>query len=233
MNEALWLGFAVLDLFMVVIIFRLFGKTGLFALIVFNLLLCNIQVMKTVELFGMTTTLGNVLYASVFLSTDLLSEYFGKETAKRGVLIGFLTLAMATVYMQIALLFTPAEGDFAHPHLQAVFGFMPRVALGSMAAYLVSQMHDVWAFHLIREKTGERMLWLRNNVSTLVSQGLDSLIFCVIAFYGLFETTVFLQILATTYIMKAFVSVLDTPFIYLAKRLVPAQPDDPEMTSAH
>lgn len=233
MNEALWLGFAILDLTMVVIIFRLFGRAGLFALIVFNLLLCNIQVMKTIELFGLTTTLGNVLYASVFLSTDLLSEFHGKQAAKRGVLLGFLALVMATAYMQIALLFSPAESDFAHPHLKAIFDFMPRVALGSMAAYLVSQLHDVWAFHLIREKTGGRLLWLRNNASTLSSQALDSLIFCFIAFYGVFETGVFMQILLTTYIMKVIVAVLDTPFIYLAKRLMPRETKLEEASSVN
>ncbi len=221
MNELLWLGFALLDLSMVVVLFRLFGRSGLYALIVFNLLLCNIQVMKTVEIFGLTTTLGNVLYASVFLATDLLSEFFGKEEAKRGVLLGFMALVMATVYMQIALLFVPAPGDFAQPHMQAIFGFWPRIALASMAAYLVSQMHDVWAFHAIKDRTGQGKLWLRNNLSTLVSQLLDSLIFCAVAFIGLFETRVWLEIFVTTYAMKVVIALLDTPFIYLARRLRP------------
>jgi uncharacterized integral membrane protein (TIGR00697 family) len=224
MNELLWLGFALLDLTMVVVLFRLFGRPGLFALIVFNLLLCNIQVLKTVEIFGLTTTLGNVLYASVFLATDMLSEFYGKEEARRGVLLGFTALVMATVYMQIALLFEPAPGDFAQEHMLAIFGFWPRVALASMAAYLVSQLHDVWAYHAIRDRTGERFLWLRNNASTLVSQLLDSLIFCAVAFWGVFEPAVWVEILATTYIMKVIVAVLDTPFIYLARRLRPDAP---------
>jgi hypothetical protein len=221
MNETLWLTFAILDLAVVVAVFRCFGRAGLFAMIAVSLVLCNIQVIKTVELFGVTTTLGNVIYASVFLSTDMLSEFYGKEEARRGVLLGFAALVAAAVYMQIALLFSPAESDFAQPHLQAIFGFMPRVALGSMSAYLVSQLHDVWAFHLIREKTGGRKLWLRNNLSTLASQALDSLVFCLIAFLGVFETGVFLQILASTYLIKVVMAVLDTPFIYLAKRLAP------------
>jgi uncharacterized integral membrane protein (TIGR00697 family) len=125
--------------------------------------------------------------------------------------------------MQIALLFVPAANDFANPHLKAIFDFMPRVALGSMAAYLLSQLHDVWVFHLIREKTRGRMLWLRNNASTLSSQALDTIIFCSVAFLGVFETGVFLQILATTYIMKVIVAALDTPFIYLAKKIIPAE----------
>ena len=221
MNETLWILFALVDLCMVLVVYRLFGRVGLFGLMVFNLLLCNIQVLKTVELFGLTTTLGNVLYASVFLATDLLSEFYGKKEARKGVLLGFVALVMMVAYMQVALLFTPAADDFAQPHLQALFGFMPRIALASMVAYLVSQMHDVWAFHAIRARTGGRMLWLRNNASTMVSQFLDSAIFCVIAFWGLFPVNVFWEILASTYIIKVAVAALDTPFIYLARRLFP------------
>ena len=229
MNELLWLGFALLDLSLVLVIYRLFGKMGLFSLIVFNLLLCNIQVLKTVELFGMTTTLGNILYASVFLSTDLLSEFYGKKEAKKAVLLGFATLLMSVIYMQFALHFTPTPDDFAQPHLEALFSFLPRIALASLTAYLVSQMHDVWAFHKIKEKTGGKYLWLRNNGSTLVSQMLDSVIFCVIAFYGVFPMDIFIEIIITTYVMKVIVSVLDTPFIYLAKRLF--HPDGKEVTA--
>ena len=219
MNETLWILFALVDLTMVLVVYRIFGKVGLYGLMVFNLLLCNIQVLKTVELFGLTTTLGNVLYASVFLATDLLSEFYGKAEARKGVLLGFVALVMMVVYMQIALLFQPAADDFAQPHLTALFGFMPRIALASMAAYLVSQLHDVWAFHAIKERTGARLLWLRNNASTMVSQLLDSVIFCFIAFWGMFPTNVFLEILFSTYIIKVVVAGLDTPFIYLAKRI--------------
>ena len=219
MNETLWILFALVDLCMVLVVYRLFGRVGLFGLMVFNLLLCNIQVLKTVQLFGLTTTLGNVLYASVFLATDLLSEFYGKKEARKGVLLGFVTLVMMVAYMQVALLFQPAADDFAQPHLEVLFGFMPRVALASMAAYLVSQLHDVWAFHAIRARTGEKHLWLRNNASTMVSQLLDSSIFCVIAFWGVFPMNVFLEILLSTYVIKVVVAALDTPFIYLAKRV--------------
>ncbi|MGL1860969.1 MAG: queuosine precursor transporter [Pseudodesulfovibrio sp.] len=219
MNEMLWIIFALVDLCMVLVVYRLFGRVGLFGLLVFNLLLCNIQVLKTVELFGLTTTLGNVLYASVFLATDLLSEFYGKKEAQKGVFLGFVALGMMVVYMQIALYFQPAADDFAQPHLAALFGFMPRIALASMVAYLISQLHDVWAFHAIKERTGGRLLWLRNNASTMVSQLLDSVIFCTIAFYGMFPMNVFWEIMLSTYIIKVAVAVLDTPFIYLAKRM--------------
>ena len=222
-NELLWIIFAFTDLSLALCIFRFFGGVGLYGLIVFNLLLCNIQVLKTVELFGMTTTLGNVLYASVFFATDLLGERYGKDKAKKGVYLGFVTLVLATLYMQIALLFTPAASDFANPHLEVIFGFLPRLAVASMIAYLVSQLHDVWSFHFWKQKTGGRHLWLRNNASTLVSQLLDSLIFCSIAFIGVFPMDVWWDILITTYIMKAIVAFLDTPFIYLARIIAPKE----------
>ncbi|NDV24228.1 queuosine precursor transporter [Desulfovibrio sp. JC022] len=219
MNELLWLGFAVMDLSLVLVIYRFFGKIGLFGLIVFNLILCNIQVLKTIELFGMTTTLGNILYASVFLSTDMLSEFYGKKEAKKAVYLGFVVLVMAVVYMQLALMFTPAADDFAQPHLEAIFGFLPRIALGSMAAYIVSQLNDVYIFHLLKEKMGQRHLWLRNNASTLLSQFLDSSVFCFVALWGLFPFEVWVEILFTTYLFKVIVAVMDTPFLYLARRM--------------
>ena len=219
MNELLWIAFALVDLSLTLVVYRIFGKSGLFGLIVFNLLLCNIQVLKTIELFGLTTTLGNILYAGVFLATDMLSEFYGKEDAKKGVFLGFVVLLMATLYMQFALHFAPAADDFAQPHLKIIFGFLPRLALASSAAYLCSQLHDVWAFHFWKQKTQGHALWLRNNLSTLGSQLIDSTIFCVIAFYGEFPTDVLLEILATTFLFKAIVGIADTPFIYLARRV--------------
>ena len=221
MNELLWIGFAVFDLFMALALFRLFGRTGLYALVVFNLIICNIQVLKTIELFGLTTTLGNILYASVFLATDLLNEHYGPREARRAVFLGFATLILATLYMQAAILFTPAADDFAQPHLEAIFGFLPRIAGASLLAYVVSQLHDVWAFAAWRKATQGKHLWLRNNASTLVSQLLDTMVFCLVAFAGVFPWPVFWEICLTTYLFKSVVAVMDTPFMYLARRMAP------------
>lgn len=224
MNELLWLGFALLDMILVVVILRFFGRAGLFALVVFNLILCNIQVLKLVSLFGLNTTLGNVLYASVFLSANLLVEFYGKEEARKAIALGFCALLMATVYMQISLLFTPAPDDFAQPHLEAIFGFLPRLALASLAAYVVSQVVNVHLFAWLKGKTGGRALWLRNLSSSLSAQALDSLVFVAIAFMGVFTMDVLLQIFITTFIVKALVILLGTPFFYLARRILRYSP---------
>jgi uncharacterized integral membrane protein (TIGR00697 family) len=131
--------------------------------------------------------------------------------------IGFFSLLTMTGLMNLALRFAPSEADFAQQSLATIFGFMPRIAAGSLIAYLVSQVHDVYAFHFWKQrKPGVRFLWLRNNASTMVSQLLDTAIFTTIAFWGVFESTVFWQIFWSTYLLKWVVAALDTPFVYIA-----------------
>lgn len=216
-NEIIWLLFALFDLTVTVLIYRYFGKIGLYALVPFNLILCNIQVLKLVTLLGFNTTLGNILYTSVFLTTNMLGEFHGKKAARTSVIIGFVMLVLATLYMQVALLYKPAPDDFIQPHLEAIFDFMPRLALASLAAYACSQSFDVWAYQLIKKKTGGRLLWLRGGAATLMGQLLDSTVFVLVAFWGVFGSAVLGEILFTTFIFKAIVTCLDTPFMYVAR----------------
>jgi len=221
-NNLLWIGFVLITLGITIVVYRFFGKFGLYAVIVALVITANIQVLKTVQLFGLVATLGNVPYAGIFFATDILSEVYGKQAARRGVWLGFIGMVLMTLCMQLALKFIPDVSDFAQESLVTIFGLMPRIAAGSMVAYLASQHHDVWAFLFWKNKTKGRFLWLRNNASTMVSQAIDSAIFCSIALWGLFDTSTWLQILVTTYFLKWIVAVIDTPFIYLAKRLSPA-----------
>ncbi len=218
-NNLLWLVFALVTLSLSVVVVRLFGRTGLYMLVVAAVIVANIQVTKTVVLFGLTATLGNVLYGTVFLSTDVLSELYGRKEARRCVWLGFVAMSLSVVWMQFAIWFVPGSHDFAHDSLATIFGIMPRIAAGSLVAYLVSQHHDIAAFHFWRKKTGGRYLWLRNCASTMVSQAIDSVLFCFIALWGIFEPTTWLQILATTYLLKWLMAFLDTPFMYLAIRM--------------
>ncbi len=218
-NELLWLGFVLIDFIVALFIFRGFGKIGLFGMIVMNIILCNIQVMKSINLFGFVTTAGNVLYASIFFCTDVLSEIYGKKAARQGVVLGFVFLTLATLYMQITLRFIPSSNDFIQPHMERIFLFLPRITTASLVAFLVSQLHDVWAFHFWKRLTKERYLWVRNLMSTIVSQLIDTVIFVTIAFYGIFSITAFIQIAITTYLIKVIVALLDTPFIYLARTI--------------
>jgi len=167
----------------------------------------------------MVVTLGNVLYGSIFLATDLLSELYGKAEAKKGVWLGFYAMIFFLIMMQISLLFTPDPSDFSQPHLKALFTPMFRIVAGSLVAYLISQFHDVWAFLFWKKVTNGKHLWIRNNLSTLTSQLIDSVLFCSIAFLGIWPMNVWFQVLITTYIMKLFVAIIDTPFLYLGRMI--------------
>lgn len=218
-NELLWLLFLIFDLCAVLVAFKLWGKTGLYAMIAVSVIICNIQVIVLVKLFGMVATLGNIVYASIFLSTDILSECYGRKEARKGIWIGFFLLFWASIAMQFAINFLPDAADAMMPHLKSIFTLMPRVSLASLVAYLISQHHDVWAFHFWKAKTGGRYLWLRNNLSTVVSQLIDSVVFTLGAFWGVFDYSELIQIIITTYIFKIIVAVLDTPFLYFARRI--------------
>jgi len=217
LNEILWFLFMLIDFSIAIAMFKMFKKEGLYALIVISIIVCNIQVTKTVRIFGLTATLGNILYGSIFFATDLLGEIYGKSEAKKGVFIGFAALIAMTIYMQLAILFKPDTSDFASEHLKIIFGMMPRISIASLSAYLLSQLHDVWAFHFWKKKMKNKYLWLRNNFSTMVSQLIDSVVFCSIAFLGVFDFNVWWQVLLTTYLFKLIVAAVDTPFIYIGK----------------
>lgn len=203
--------------------YKFFGKSGLFAFVVFSTILANIQVCKGVELFGFQTTAGNVLYAASFLCTDILSEKYGKKVAQKAVFIGIFTNIIWILGTQLTLLSQPAEFDTVQPHLEGILGLMPRVAGASLIAYICSQFIDVTLYHLIWKKCGdsERFLWLRNNGSTMLSQAIDTVIFVTVAFIGTVTMGVFWSILLTTYFFKVIVALFDTPFAYLARKIKP------------
>ncbi len=218
-NILLWFLLMFLNFSLIVIFFKLWGKTGLYVWSGFAIIVANIQVLKTVSLFGVVATLGNIVYGTTFLVTDILSEVYGKRDSKRAVWFGFATMVSMTLIMQVSLLFVPDKSDFVQEALVTIFKIMPRITVASLVAYLVSQHHDIWAFHFWKKKTKGKFLWLRNNLSTMVSQAIDSVVFCSIAFIGVFEWGVWFQILITTYIFKWIVAIMDTPFLYWARHL--------------
>ncbi|MYL19370.1 queuosine precursor transporter [Halobacillus litoralis] len=223
-NEIIWLIFALINFILLLGVYRIFGRTGLFVWIGMATVVANIQVVKTIEIFGLQATLGNIVYGTAFLATDILNEKYGKKEAGKAVWLGFSSLLAMTIIMQGALLFTPGSNDIAQPALETLFGIVPRVAAGSLAAYLVSQYFDVWLYAGLKKKfADDKYLWIRNNGSTMISQLLDTAVFCFIAFYGVYPFEIWLEIFLTTYIIKFIVSALDTPFFYLAKKFPRAE----------
>jgi len=225
-NELIWVLFALINFVLFLVMYKVFGKMGIFFWIVMATILANIQVIKLIPLFGLEASLGNIMYGTIFLGTDVLNELYGKKDAKKAVLLGFIVMLATLAIMQISLLFTPLEYDVAQPALETLFGWSPYVVLGSLSAFIVSQTFDVYIFQWIKKKLpDDKWLFIRNNGSTIVSQFIDTLIFVPIAFVlsGYCGWDVAIGIFISTYLIKLLVAILDTPFIYLIKRVKPIE----------
>ena len=222
-NELIFIITVLVYLGSVLGLYRLFGKNGLYVFAVFATLLGNIAVCKNVDIFGFATTAGNVLYAATFLVTDILSEKYGKKDAAKAVAYSFSVMVLWLLGTQLILWFAPNENDYISESLKTVFGLVPRITAASLVGFIISQRLDVFLYHYIWSRTGsgKSKLWLRNNLSTLTSQMIDTVIFTFIAFWGVYPNGVFLSILLTTYLFKAVVALLDTPFMYLSRKITP------------
>lgn len=223
-QDLLWFVTIAVDLSFAILLYRLFGRQGLYASIVLSLLLANLQGPKLTEIFGLQTSMGVILYSSIYFATDLLSEKYGKAEATRAVMIGFTVSVIIIVMISLSLLYQPAsDPDVAvfaqsvHDATTTLFNFTPRFVFGSLLAYLISQRLDVWLFHLIKERTQGRHLWLRNNLSTLCSQALDTVIYGLVVWWGVVDLVTAMQLALAKYLFKVIIALVDTPFIYLAR----------------
>lgn len=225
-NELLWIILLLATFIGITLAYRFFGKVGLYSWMAIAIIIANIQVMKTINIFGLVTALGNIIYGTTFLVTDILNENYGKKEARKAVWIGFFMLIAFTILMQICLAFIPDTSDTLSPALQQIFSLLPRITIASLTAYIISQLHDVWAFDFWKRLFKGKHLWLRNNFSTITSQLIDNIIFTWIAFVGLFGLfgwqqvfpwEIIFQIFIVSYVMKFIIAAADTPFVYLSR----------------
>jgi len=221
MNSILFLAWSLLGLFLLLLVFRLFGRAGLVGFICTSVVLMNIFVTKSMRIFGLGATGGNVLYACIFLATDLICEYYGGREARKAVMIGFTASILSLAVSLVTLGFQPAEWDWAHEPLAAIFSPLPRIVTGSMVAYLISQNLDTFTYEFIRKRF--KPLWLRNNGSTWTSQLVDTVVFCTIALLGTMPFHAWLQVILSTYLLKVVIAALDTPYIYLSRLWKPQE----------
>ncbi len=178
------------------------------------LVVANIVAVKPVDLNGWVLPAGTIAYPFTFLVTDAISELYGRRVATRVVWFGFGLSGAMVVLVYVAQLFPSPEFWEGQNAYETILGSVPRIVLGSMTAYLVSQHIDVILFHQMRRVTNGRHLWLRNNTSTMVSQAVDTALFISIAFAGVVPASVLLNMMATQYVVKLGVAVVDTPLVY-------------------
>ena len=226
-NEILLMASIVVFYGAIVLLYRYFGRTGLVVWMGMATVLANIEVLRMVEAFGMEMTLGNVLFASTFLVTDILSEKEGREYATRVAWLGVITAIGFAVISQSWLLYEPSSSDWAGDSFKIIFSMTPRVVAASVIVFAICQHFDIWLYHKIWALTTRatsdqtRFMWLRNNAATMITQAINTVLYNFGAFWGVYSMHTLISICIGCYLIFIVTSLCDTPALYLARRMDP------------
>lgn len=217
MNNYIFLIEVLVVFGLVTFVSKVFKKEGVIAWVGIATILANVITAKNAEVFGLSTAIGTVMFASTFLATDILSENYGKEYAKKAVYIGLFSSLVLIISMKIALTYIPSAFDYADAPMRELFGFNIRISIASMIMYFIANMGDVLLFNKLKAKTGGRFLWLRNNVSTILCNCLENFGFIFLAFYGIYDIPTIINISISTSVIEMIAALIDTPFLYLSR----------------
>ena len=198
---------------------KFLGKEGVIAWVPIATILANVITAKNVNVFGLSTAIGTVMFASTFLATDILSECYSKQDAKKAVYLGLFADVVLIISTQIALHYIPSEFDYAHDAMETLFALNLRISIASAVMYVVANLTDVYIFNKLKDKMEGRNMWFRNNIATILCNCLENFGFIGIAFWGVYDLPTILTIAVSTSIVEAAVALLDTPFLYVAKFL--------------
>jgi len=175
----------------------------------------NVIASKVVMIFGFAAPAGIIVYPVTFMVTDVVSEVYGKRSSQRVVWTGFAMMLLLLGITRIAILLPSAPFYHQQSAFRQIFGASNRIIIASLIAYLASQTCDVALFHFWKKVTNSRHLWIRNNLSTMTSQLLDTILFIMVAFYGIYSFSDCLRLIGGQYLFKFVFAILDTPFVYL------------------
>ena len=180
-----------------------------------SLLIANVVSAKLVTFGGLVIPAAIGAYPLTFLMTDVIGEIWGKEQANETVKLGFICQLISLILIGLAIILPVAPFADNQAEFKGIMAQSFRVVAASLVAYYCSQTWDVWVFHKIREKgTGNK--WLRNNLSTMTSQIIDTAIFITIAFIGTVPNI--WVMIGSQYLIKCIYALLDTvPFYYLTR----------------
>ena len=181
------------------------------------LVLAGATVNKIVIIGPYTASAAVIVFSMTFLMTDMISEIWGKRYAQMAVWAGFYANLMLLIVTQITIAWPAAVfAAESAAAFESLYGTTPRLVLAGMVTYLISQHLDIYIFHAVKKITGDKRLWLRNNLSTIISQLVDTVLIAVLAFAGAFPLIPFI---IGSWLIKIAIAFIDTPFIYAGKYL--------------
>jgi uncharacterized integral membrane protein (TIGR00697 family) len=196
------------------------GRTWLYGTIIVNLILISVLGSKLIVLFGLVTNAGNGFYACVFFATHILVEHYGKEAGYKTLWLGPAFVGFFIVMLQIGHLYTGVLDMVTYGRaITVVFQFLPRVTIASLLAFFVAQYFNVTIYAYLKTITKGRMLFLRKNLTNIPAQFIDSSLFIVTAFWGVFSNDLLIKAVIASWVIKVIVGFIATPALYLTYRL--------------
>lgn len=219
MNNLLMIIGIIIVFSLLIITKKLFGKEGLICWIGIATILAEIGVTKSVNILGLSATLGNIMFASNFLATDILTECYSEKEAKKGLKQGIWFLLIFLLITQGMILFKPNELDFANDSLKTIFGIVPRISFASIIMLIIANYVDIRLYSYLKKKMNNKHLWLRNNLCTILCNGLENFFFTGIAFLGIYSINDIIVISLATTLIETIIALCDTPFLYISRKV--------------
>jgi queuosine precursor transporter len=219
------------------LLFRAFGLFGLYSFISLSVIAANLQVLKAAQFSFMAdpVALGTIVFGSTYMATNIITEHYGRKDAERAVWIGFSSMFFMSIIMLLTLGWPKLGGggdnvrfDQAHDAIATLFMPAPAIFLASFVAFIISQYNEIWVFAFLKNLTRGRMLWLRTNTASFISNFLDAVIFSFLAWYVLAPepysiSTIWYTYILGTYVFRVLLSVFNTPFVYLSYSFKPKE----------
>lgn len=242
--EAVSLILLLACLISILLLLKYFGEQGLYTYTIVAVLASNIQVLQGVQ-FAFSkepVAMGTILFSTTYLCSDMLSEHFGKDSAKRSIWYCFIAQLLMTLFMIIAIGHPPISMPELAAHSNGVeqmsvaekaiaflFTPSPRLLFASLLAFAISQFSDIAIFQLFRKLTQEKYLWFRTLGSTLISALIDTVLFSLLAWVLLAPEPVGIRTLIFTYVLgsmiaRSIVALISMPVMYTSYRFLPKRP---------
>ncbi len=184
------------------------------AIFVTCLITANITAVKLIDLFGFVLPAGIIIFPLSYITGDVLTEVYGYSRARKVIWLGFFCNFIAVVAIWIGQILPAASFWDGQEAYTRILGFTPRIRASSFLAYLVGEFTNSFVLAKLKISTRGRWLWLRTISSTLVGQGLDSLIFITLAFVGTISPSALLLAIVTQWLAKSIYEAAATPLTY-------------------
>ena len=196
---------------------------GLFVAV---LLISNIASTKILQLGPFNFDGGTLLFPLAYIFGDILTEVYGYKKSRRVIWLGFFSALLMSAILMIVGALPPAEGWVNQNAYMAILGLTPRLVIASLVAYFAGEFANSFTLAKMKILTQGKWLWMRTIGSTLIGEGLDTLLFCLIAFYGILPNDLLVAIVVSNYIFKCGVEIVLTPLTYKVVKFLKKNEDE-------